>query len=343
MSCSQHWLCPQKESASHSKGTAREGEVCQLLSPCYQMLQQEVLATGPCCPKQGYPTRVARSKAHRNQQLQQCRLNSGEVDGSGLKLAHAPPGLLPESGAEPFLCGHANAHSGCSRKAVDPQSHVSSDCYGPRGSPATPTRELVSYSCGALDSLELWQRGKKPPGVERLLLHRFKWQLKKATGQARHCAWFSLSNGTLGVLLHNPEIKHFHAWAWLWGPPPPLQKGTFDLFCVLRSTNRNSFEKYLLWWFKKTQKDMRSCVGGVWKQLSRSDLPIQPCVCHELTPQTSPAVRGNGISFTQQGLGSFSLWGTFSLISCGFGGKCPPCALRNHPCLPAELHRPPAS
>lgn len=52
------------------------------LSPCYQLLQQEVLATGPCCPRQGYPARVARSTAHRNQQRQQCRLNSGEVDGS---------------------------------------------------------------------------------------------------------------------------------------------------------------------------------------------------------------------------------------------------------------------
>lgn len=105
------------------------------------------------------------------------------------------------------------------------------------------------------------------------------------------------------------------SWAWLWGPTPPLQKRTFDLFCVLRSTDRNSLEMYLLWWFKKTQKDTGSCVGGVWKQLSRADLPIQPCVCHELTPQTSPAVRGNGISFTQQGLGSFSLWGTSSLSS----------------------------
>lgn len=131
------------------------------LSPCYQLLQQEVLVTGLYCPRQGYPTRGARSKAHRNQQLQQCNLNSGEVDGSGLKLGHAPPGLLPGSGAKLLLCGHISAHSGCSRKPRDAQTHVSSDCYGPKGTPATPIGELVSCSCGALDSLELWQKGKK--------------------------------------------------------------------------------------------------------------------------------------------------------------------------------------
>lgn len=128
------------------------------LSPCYQLLQQEVLAMGPCCPRQGYSTRVARSKACRNQQWQQCRLNSGEVDGLGFKLAHGPPGLLPGTEAEPSLCSHTNAHSSCSRKPRDAQTHVSSDCYGLRESPATPTMELVSYSCGAMDSLELWQK-----------------------------------------------------------------------------------------------------------------------------------------------------------------------------------------
>lgn len=183
------------------------------LSPCYQILQQELLAMGPCCPKQGYPTRVARSKTRRNPQLQQCRLKSGEVDGSGLQLAHAPPGVLLGTGAKPSLCGHTNARCSCSGKPRDAQTHVSSDCYGLEGSLATPTVELVSYSCGALDSLELWQKGKKI-GVEGLLLHQFK-RLKQATDEARHCAWFSLSNGTLGVRLHNLESKHFHAWPLL--------------------------------------------------------------------------------------------------------------------------------
>lgn len=89
-------------------------------TPCWQLLQKEVLEMSPWCPRQGYPTRVARSK-------QQRRLNSGEVDRSGLKSAHAPPGLLPGTGAEPSLCGHTNAHSGCSGKPRDAQTHVSSD------------------------------------------------------------------------------------------------------------------------------------------------------------------------------------------------------------------------
>lgn len=129
-----------------------------LATSCYS---RRCWQQAPCCPRQGYPTMVARSKAHRNQQWQQCRLHSGEVDGSGFKFAHGPPGLLPGTGAEPSLCGHTNAHSSCSRKPRDAQTHVSSDCYGLRESPATPTVELVSYSCGALDSLELWLKVKK--------------------------------------------------------------------------------------------------------------------------------------------------------------------------------------
>lgn len=55
---SQHWLCTQKENASHSTGTGREGEVCQLSARVHPLLAAAAeggAGDEPLVPQAGLP------------------------------------------------------------------------------------------------------------------------------------------------------------------------------------------------------------------------------------------------------------------------------------------------
>lgn len=163
-SCARRWPCPQMESASRSTGTGREGEVCQLpagLSPCHQLLWQEVSAMG-------HPSSLAAPGRAIQPGLQGAKHVGMQSTSVAMEVKYRGGGWIwPQT----FLCSSRTAAWGWGQ-ALPPWSHQLSQwllwktqgctdsCFqcllwAGGESPATPTVELVSYSQGELASLQL--------------------------------------------------------------------------------------------------------------------------------------------------------------------------------------------
>lgn len=168
----QHWSCPQTESASHSTGTGREGEVCQRLTRA--LPSPPAAAAGgagdgplflPAAP--GRATRPGLRGAKHIGMQSTAPAMEVKFRGGGWIWPQTCPWC-----SRTAAWGWGQALPPCSYQLSQwllwKTQGCTESCFqlllwtrGGGVSPATPTVELVSYSHGELASLELWQKEER--------------------------------------------------------------------------------------------------------------------------------------------------------------------------------------